>query len=830
MAFPIMTNNEMMMNRTAFSFRKPGSSKHVAGKNDDHNILLADAFDDDNDDDNTALYRHQQQQQGIVLPISLHRTQILAALETHGVLILVGETGCGKSTMLPQFLYENGWADDGGGKMDHQYHEIICTQPRRIAAISLASHLSSTQFPHNPSVVGYTVRFASTHIPGKTKIRYVTDGWLLRECVLLDPLLRHCSVLIIDEAHERSVNTELLLGTVKKIRKVRPELRVVICSATLDAQAFLDYFFVGKARKVTKEKQEERRNIATINKSEERIDEKKDAQVQHEKKRKSRWGRVADSENVQPTITNTKGHINNEQMPSSPDNIITMANSGTIISVDGRQHPVEIMYIRDPVSDYVKSTVEVALKVHESERESSGDILCFLTTGEEIDAAVEMAENILSSSSSLSSSVASTTMTTKNNAICLPLYSSLPAHLQSQPFLPRSDAEIKTHTRRIIFATNIAETSVTVPDIAHVIDCGYAKLPFFDPISGFDRVIVCPISKASAQQRAGRAGRVRPGKCYRLYSEQYFSQKMEAQTAPEIQRCNLMTLIMTIKALGVKNILSFDLMSVPSVEAMAHGLECLYALGALDEHAELTALGSEMVYFPTEPQVSRMILASLDMEGRDDTPSMVSKMIVGDMITLAAALQVRNLFYQPRTEHQWRMYDDAMADLLDRSGDHVTMVHLFDLVDHSGKMLSEDECRLRFVNRVALQRALDVRNQLARFVSRRFEGGGGGGMHWLGMKRREIVGSRVFDPTDRSVAIRKCVAAGYFMNVAKLGGGGRYYSLRGNCAISISSSSVLHRFGENSEYILYGQTLDGSRGGVEARQCSSISGLWLLSL
>lgn len=715
--------------------------------------------------------------------------------------------------MLPQYLYENGWADDDDhdpspNNNNRNHREIICTQPRRIAAISLASHLSSQPqfYDNNPSIVGYTVRFSSTHIPGKTKIRYVTDGWLLRECVLLDPLLRHCSVLIIDEAHERGVNTELLLGTVKKIRKVRPELRVIICSATLDAQSFLDYF-VGKKKKKAKEQKVEKTSS--------------DAQIvllPQKKRKTSRWGRVlGDGDNVPPTTTAATGNNNEVQ----DDSVMTNNNNGTIISVDGRQYPVDIMYIREPVSDYVKSTVEVALQIHETEKGESGDILCFLTTGEEIDVAVEMTEHILSSSS--------TTMTTirNNNAVCLPLYSSLPAHIQSQPFLPRSNAEIKSNARRIIFATNIAETSVTVPDIAHVIDCGYAKLPFFDPISGFDRAIICPISRASARQRAGRAGRVRPGKCYRLYSEQYFTNKMEAETAPEIQRCNLMPLIMTIKALGVKNVLSFDLMSVPSVEAMAHGLECLYALGALDEHAELTALGSEMVYFPTEPQVSRMILASLDMEGRNDTPSMVSKMIVGDILTVAAALQVRNLFCQPRTERQWRMYDDAMADILDRSGDHVTMVHLFDLVDHSGNMLSEEECRLRFVNRVAMQRVLDVRNQLARFVSRRFEGGA---MHWLGMKRREIVGSRVFDPTDRSEAIRKCVAAGYFMNVAKLGGGGRYYGVRGNCAISISSSSVLNRYGENSEYIMFGQTSDGSHGGVEARQCSSISGLWLLSL
>ena len=495
------------------------------------------------------------------------------------------------------------------------------------------------------------------------------------------------------------------------------------------------------------------------------------------------------------------------------------------------------MYVNEPVSDYVKSAVEVALRILEEGDcdgdGDGGDILCFLATGEEIDAAVRMAEDALSSSAAAAAT--SSTGDKKGgrrrrrrgaDASCLPLYSSLPARVQSQVFLPRSADEIREGKRRIIFATNVAEASVTVPDIAHVIDCGYAKMPFFDPLSGFERLVVCPISRASANQRAGRAGRVRPGRCYRLYSEPDYDKVLAAETAPEIQRCELTTLIMTIKALGVKNILSFDLMSIPTVEALFHGLETLHALGALDESAELTALGAEMVYFPTDVRTSRMLLASLDMEDREDTPSMVSKLIVGDVLTVAAALQVRDIFHQPRTERKWRSYDDAIADVLDRSGDHVTYVHLFDLVDHSGRMLSEDECRDRFVNRASLARALDVRDQLARFLGRRF---GGGGSRWFGAKRREIA-SRTYDPDERSEAILRCVAAGYFTNAARLGAGGRYYSLHGNYAVSVSPSSVLHRYGESSEYILFGRTYDGSRGGVDARPCSSVNGLWLRQL
>lgn len=716
--------------------------------------------------------QYQLHEQCKMLPIAAHRTQILYALEKFGVVIIVGETGCGKSTMLPRYFYENGWADSD----DDTDREIICTQPRRIAAITLANRVSQ-ELQDSSGTVGYSVRFSSTYNPGTTKIRYVTDGWLLRETLLLDPLLKRCSVLIIDEAHERSLNTDLLLGVVKKIRRVRPDLRLVVCSATLDAEAFLE-FFVGKKRKGAESKQ-----ISS--------DEKR------RKKKKSRWGRIDDNSDA-----------TNKRAISSSDANDTDLKSGTIISVDGRQHPVDIMYSKEPVSDYIQSTIEIALQIHESEV-GDGDILCFLPTGEDIDRAVEMADN----------------MQIKGSVVFLPLYSSLSQQMQSQPFLPRSEDELRNKTRRIILATNIAETSVTVPRIAHVIDCGFAKMPFFDPYSGFDRLIVCPISRASAQQRAGRAGRVRSGKCYRLYSEKDFL-NMEMNTAPEIQRCQLSTLIMTIKALGVHNILSFDLLSLPSSEALSHGLESLSALGAIDDKAELTELGKEMIYFPTDPRVSRMLLASLDMESRDETPSTVAKLIVGDMLTVAAALQVRNLFFQPRTERQWRNYDDVMADILDRSGDHLTMVHLFDLCDHSKTILSEDECRERFVNRVALKRALDVRNQLARFLSRRF----GGGSNWFGSKRQELVGSNAVDTQERSDAVRKCVCAGYFMNAAKLGNDGCYYTLRGRYAVSISSASVLHRYGESSDFVVFGETFDGSSGGVDVMPCSSINGLWLQQL
>ncbi|KAL7473875.1 hypothetical protein ACHAXS_014335, partial [Conticribra weissflogii] len=623
---------------TTSSFWKP--SHHDDDDDDDH---LLD--DDGGGVEHAPSLFHSLEHHRQILPIAAHRTQILYALETYGVVVLVGATGSGKSTQLPLYLYENGWADDAvdpfaGRPSPSTWREILIAQPKRIAAQTLARHLSRhfASTGRDPAIVGHSVRFSNDYRPGVTKIRCVTDGYLLREILSVDPLLARCSVLVVDEAHERSANTDLLLGAVKRIRRRRPELRVVVCSATLDAEGFLEYFTGGPERRRKRERERERERERKRRERDEEANDgvgANDGSEGRVRKRKSRWGRVEDATINATNATNSTNaanatHLplstlppNPQTLPSQPtdDSSSSKLDEGTIISVDGRQYPVDILYIQEPVSDYVQSTVEVALRIHASEQtndngdddddhDDDGDILCFLPTGEDIGEAITMAETILSDPTKRR------TKPKPRNAICLPLYGSLPPRLQSQPFLPRSPEEIRTRSRRIVFATNIAETSVTVPNVAHVVDCGFAKLPFFDPSSGFHRLLTCPISRASADQRAGRAGRVRPGKCYRLYSEEYFRKSMEEATAPEVRRCDWTALILTVKALGVTNALTFDWMTVPTAEALAHGLETLFALGVVDEETELTELGKEMVYFPTDPRASRMILAALDMESR----------------------------------------------------------------------------------------------------------------------------------------------------------------------------------------------------------------------
>ena len=694
-------------------------------------------------------------QQRMLLPIYKHKRQILYSVENFGVVIIVGETACGKSTQLPQYLMENGWCDNG--------FQVVCTQPRRIAAQTLAQRVAQ-EVGKGPigATVGYSVRF-DDRSSDTTRIKFCTDGMLLRETTLHDPLLSKYSVVMVDEAHERNLNSDAILGLLKKIRRKRKDLRIVVCSATIDAGKFLD-FFVKKA--VTS------------------------------KKRKRRWDN-----------------------PEAEQDTTSVADKGTIISVDGRQHSVDILHLDIPTSNYIRCTVETALKICRESR--GGDILCFLPSGEDVDEAIRMAEEHLDHEDPI----------LHRQITFLPLYSSLPYKMQARVFQPQK--ERSAINRRIIFATNIAETSVTVPRITHVIDSGLVKQPYFDPKTDFDRLIgkcfenlqitslatsplmihdslystVVPTSKASALQRSGRAGRLEAGHCYRLYTEDFFLTEMEETTPPEILRTNLTSFILTLKALGVDNILAFDLMDLPGVESLSHGLESLYALGAIDDETKLTKLGLDMSSFPTEARVSRMLLESLK-EG-------CAKEVAG----VAGALQVRSLFVSlhgaaARRQQQQLDYEAAITQVADTSGDHVTYANV--LSEHDDRNFDREDCKELFLDYVALRRVIEIRKQLLRFL-RKF-----GGVRSLGMATVE----------ERSKAIRKCVTAGFFFNVAKLKNDGRYYTIRGNHNILVtpSQSSIFHIHGKYSEYIVFCETHDGARGGIELRSVSSIDPRWLREL
>jgi ATP-dependent RNA helicase DDX35 len=689
-------------------------------------------------------------QQRILLPIHKHKRQILYSVERFGVVVIVGETACGKSTQIPHYLMSNGWCDNG--------FQIVCTQPRRIAAQTLASRVAKEAGDFDVGgPVGYTVRF-DNRTSENTKIVYVTDGILLREATLSDPLLSRYSVVMIDEAHERNVNSDALLGLLKKIRRKRPELRVVVCSATIDAEAFLDFFVAKKGR--------EEKVLPS---------------------RRRRW----DNKNSGITTAAT---------------VAANLNTGIIISVDGRQHSVDVLYLDKPTDNYIRTTVETALQICKSSFQKTlgdaikGDILCFLPSGEEVDEAVLLAQEVVDSQEP----------DLVNQIVFLPLYSRLPYKMQARIFQIDKSTKSRNgvnYKRRVIFSTNISETSVTVPRITHVIDCGLVKLPYFDPQTDFDRLIVVPSSQASAKQRAGRAGRLLAGQCYRLYTKDFFLNHMPKSTPPEILRTNLSSFILTLKALGVHNILGFDIMDLPGVGALSHGLETLYALGAIDDDTKLTELGIDMSSFPTEPRISRMLLESLREE--------CSREVAG----MASALQAKSLFLKIRGGSDRRKqlqldFNNAVAEFADSSGDHVTLVNVISQQD--GRQFDREECSEKFLDYVALKRVTEIQNQLLGHL-RRF-----GRIRSLGLATIE----------ERRKGILKCLTAGFFFNIAKLHNDGKYYTIRATNRILVtpSSSSIFSTHGSHAEYIIFCETHDGARGGIELRYVSAINPLWLREL
>jgi pre-mRNA-splicing factor ATP-dependent RNA helicase DHX16 len=315
--------------------------------------------------------------------------------------------------------------------------------------------------------------------------------------------------MIIDEAHERTLHTDILFGLVKDIARFRPDLKLLISSATLDAQKFSEFF-----------------------------------------------------------------------------------DEAPIFRIPGRRFPVDIYYTKAPEADYVDACVVSVLQIHATQ--PLGDILVFLTGQDEIETCQELLQDRVRR---LGSKV--------KELLILPVYANLPSDMQAKIFEPTPPG-----ARKVVLATNIAETSLTIDNIIYVIDPGFAKQNHFNSRTGMESLIVVPISKASANQRAGRAGRVAAGKCFRLYTAWSYKHELEDNTIPEIQRINLGNAVLMLKALGINDLVHFDFLDPPPHETLVLALEQLYALGALNHHGELTKLGRRMAEFPVDPMMAKMLLAS----------------------------------------------------------------------------------------------------------------------------------------------------------------------------------------------------------------------------
>ncbi|PKA51639.1 putative pre-mRNA-splicing factor ATP-dependent RNA helicase [Apostasia shenzhenica] len=610
------------------------------------------------------------------LPVFKYRTAILYLVEKHATTIIVGETGSGKTTQIPQYLKEAGWAE--GGRV------IACTQPRRLSVQSVASRVAEEMGVKVGEEVGYTIRFEDKTNQGVTKIKFLTDGVLLRE-MMNDPLLTKYSVIMVDEAHERSLSTDTLLGLLKKIQRRRPELRLIISSATIEAKSMSNFF---------------------------RTRKKNDGQASED-----------NGPNIEPSI----------------------------LSVEGKGFPVEIFYVEEPVSDYLRAAVDAVLLIHE--KEPVGDVLVFLTGQDDIDAAVQLLTD-----------EARETTRRHSGLLVLSLYSGLSRADQDLIFTPTPKGK-----RKVIISTNIAETSLTLEGVVYVVDSGFSKQRFYNPISDIENLVVAPISKASARQRAGRAGRVRPGKCFRLYTEDFFVQDMPVEGIPEMQRSNLVSFVIQLKALGIDNILGFDWLALPPPESMIRALEVLYSLEILDEDAKLTSpTGFQVAEIPLDPMISKMILTA-DALG-----------CLEEIITIAAILSVQSIWVSVRGTHKG--LDEVKLRFAAAEGDHVSFLNVYKAFLQSGK--SSQWCYKNYINYHSMKKVVEMREQLSRLVRR------------LGI----IPKSCGMDMQ----AVRRAIISGFFAHASQLeeySQNGMYKTVRSSQEVYIHPSSVLFRV--NPKWVVY---------------------------
>jgi ATP-dependent RNA helicase DHX8/PRP22 len=596
------------------------------------------------------------------LPAFKMRKQFLEAVRQYQLLIVVGDTGSGKTTQLTQYLAEDGFANEG---------MIGCTQPRRVAAMSVAARVSDEVGCRLGEEVGYTIRFEDK-TNENTKIKYMTDGIMQRE-ILLDPELSKYKVIMLDEAHERTIATDVLFGLLKKALKRRPDMKLIVTSATLDAEKFSSYF-----------------------------------------------------------------------------------NECPILSIPGRTFPVEIMYSREPESDYLDAALTTVMQIHLTE--PPGDILLFLTGKEEIDTSCEI---LYERMKALGPSVP--------ELIILPIYGALPSEIASRIFEPAPSG-----SRKVVIATNIAETSITIDGIYFVVDPGFVKQTAYDAKLGMDRLQVTPISQAQAKQRAGRAGRTGPGKCFRLYTENAFQSEMLPTTVPEIQRQNLSNTILMLKAMGINDLLGFDFMDPPPTNTMLTALEELYALSALDDEGLLTRLGRRMADMPMDPGLAKALIASVDLGCADEMLSIVA------MISA-----VQSVFHRPKDKQQ--QADQKRARFNDPAGDHLTLLNVYNGWKGSGK--SDAWCFENFIQPRNMRRAEDVRKQLVQILER----------HKL----------RILSCGRDTIRVRQALCSGFFRNSARKDPQEGYKTLVEGTPVYMHPASAL--FGKAAEHVVYHSLVETTR-------------------
>ena len=524
------------------------------------------------------------------LPVSQRKAEIQKLLSEHQVIVVAGETGSGKTTQLPKMCLELGFGNLG---------MIGHTQPRRIAARSVAARIAEELETELGGLVGYKVRF-NDQISDDTQIKLMTDGILLAE-IQNDRFLNQYSCLIIDEAHERSLNNDFILGYLKQLLPRRRDLKLIITSATIDVERFSKHF-----------------------------------------------------------------------------------NNAPIIEVSGRTYPVEVRY-RPVVEEDDQDQLQGILNaVDELQAEGRGDILIFMNGEREIRDTAEALQK----------------QNLKHTEI-LPLFARLSAQEQNKIFHPSG-------LNRIVLATNVAETSLTVPGIKYVIDPGTARISRYSYRTKVQRLPIEPISQASANQRKGRCGRVSEGICIRLYSEEDFNSRPEF-TDPEILRTNLASVILQMTALGLDNIEAFPFVDAPDKRHIQDGIKLLEELGAFEivrtkagEKRQLTAVGRQLSQLPVDPRLAKMLLCA------------VSQGALHEVMIIVAALSIQDPRERPQEKQQ--ASDEKHRRFADKKSDFLAFLNLWRYLQEQQKELSKNQfrrqCQKDFLNYLRIREWQDIYHQI----------------------------------------------------------------------------------------------------------------------
>uniref|UniRef100_A0A8C4EA30 RNA helicase n=1 Tax=Dicentrarchus labrax TaxID=13489 RepID=A0A8C4EA30_DICLA len=623
------------------------------------------------------------------LPIYQHKAELIQAVKDSTFLVVTGETGSGKTTQLPQYLYEAGVCKDG---------KIGITQPRRVAAITVAQRVAQEMQCTLGREVGYQVRFDDC-TSQDTVVKYMTDGCLLRE-VLADPVLSQYSVVILDEVHERSLNTDILLGLLKKIFSDPAKatkgrffpLKVVVMSATLET-----------------------------------------------------------------------------------DKLSAFLADCPVFSIPGRTFPVTCTFgfavgPKDVESTgYVKEVVKVALDVHTSEM--AGDILVFLTGQSEIERACDL---LYEKAESIDYRYDVQDQTVEGLLI-LPLYGSMPTDQQRQIFQPPPSG-----IRKCVVATNIAATSLTINGIKYIIDSGFVKQLNHNSRVGMDILEVVPISKSEAQQRAGRAGRTSAGKCFRIYTKEFWEKSMPEYTVPEIQRTSLTAVILTLKCLGVHDVIRFPYLDCPEERFILEALKQLYQFDAIDRRGRVTRLGELMVEFPLHPGLTRAVLKAASLE---------------------------NIFIRPVAE----ILNIFLLFIYGSMNDFATLLSVFQSCKSSDRPSAW--CKDNWIHWRALKSAFSVETQLREILLR--------------LQQRDFP-VETFDG-NKSEIFRRCLCTGYFNNVARRSIGKVFCTMDGNGSmVQIHPSSSLFDQEAELNWVIFHDVLVTSR--VYIRTACPIRYEWVKDL